>query len=46
MVERFSINEHTKAKCHVFTLTINLLTIVQPMNRPHDIIKHTNAKIN
>jgi hypothetical protein len=39
------IIEHIASKYNMFTLTINLLTIVYPKHRPHNIIKNANAKI-
>jgi hypothetical protein len=44
-IQEEGIIELANAKCHMFTLTINLLTIVQPKHRSHNIIEQTNAKI-
>ena len=38
-------SEHNNTKCHTFTLKVSLLTIMWPMQRSHNIIKHNNAKI-
>ena len=37
------IIEHTNGKCQVFTLIINVLTIMYTKHKPHNIIGHTNA---
>jgi hypothetical protein len=38
------ISEHTSAKCHVFILCVNLLTIMSPRHRPYNIVEHTTVK--
>ena len=36
------IFKQTNAKCHVFTLRVNLLTLLYPKHRYRKIIEHTN----
>ena len=43
-IQEDNIVELANAKCHIFTLTINLLRIVQPKYRSHNIVEHGNAK--
>ena len=40
-----NIFEHIDVKCHVFICIVNLLTIVQPKHRPHNIIEHINVSL-
>lgn len=44
-IQEENIIELANAKCHMFTLIINVLTIVQPRHGSHNIIEHTNVKI-
>ena len=37
-----NIPGRNNAKCHVFALVVNLLTIVYPKDRTHNIIERTN----
>ena len=43
-MQQEDITEKTNAKHRVFTLMINLVTIVEPKHRPHINIEHTKAK--
>lgn len=44
-IQEENIIELANAKCHMFTLSINVLIIVQPRHGSHNIIEHTIANI-
>ena len=44
-MQEIYINELVNATCHVFALTVNVLTIVWPRYRPLSIIEYIEATI-